>query len=479
MLLKSVSIKNFKSLKDVTVPIDIVDGSYTFALIGINESGKSSLLRAMYLKEGIEGPAIQDFVETNPITINYEYGLFKDELKLIQDLMISKGFSETSMDRINILSLNLVITYEYQEPTTAKRTIILELNKDFLKGYIREGDGVLSSTDGGDAEINVKEFMEEKLITTFYDLSHKAVLWSPDPKYLISEPINLDEFASNPQNVSIPLYNCFLLSGITNIGEQITKIKGNPAETKNLTERLQDSVTAHVQDVWPDHPITIKFNIDGSLLGFLVEDVNVRYKTKTTLQRSDGFRQFISFLLTISAQNRNDELSRTLILLDEPETHLHPTGQESLLEELIDITQSDLNNIVFFATHSNFLIDKKNLNRCFRVSKEDNENTVVKRLDETQTTYSEVNYIVFNIPTNDYHNELYGWIEENNRAKLGSLSNTKTWFNSQKNASEQVSLQTYIRHSIHHPENHKNKPFTKTELLQSIRILRKLKYGFQ
>lgn len=67
-------------------------------------------------------------------------------------------------------------------------------------------------------------------------------------------------------------------------------------------------MTAHIKDIWPKHPIKIKFKIDNMFLTFLVEDEGVKYQAKTTAQRSDGFRQFASFLLTISAQRSNEEI---------------------------------------------------------------------------------------------------------------------------------------------------------------------------
>ena len=79
------------------------------------------------------------------------------------------------------------------------------------------------------------------------------------------------------------------------------------------------------------------------------------------------------------------------------------------------------NNIVFYATHSNYLIDKSNLNRSFKVKKADNIETKLEKISKTQTSYSEINFEIFNIPTNNYHNELYGFIEENNKAKLNNL----------------------------------------------------------
>ena len=213
------------------------------------------------------------------------------------------------------------------------------------------------------------------------------------------------------------------------------------------------------------------------MLSFLVEDIGVKYDSKTTSQRSDGFRQFISFLLTISAQSSTNQLSYSLLLLDEPETHLHPQAQECLRKELIKITRNKENNIILFATHSNYMIDKNHIDRCFRVVKQGNKKTKLERIKGQGSSYSEVNYEVFGISTNDYHNELYGYLEDIEKTKLENLPQNKKWYNEKTKKTDGVSLATYIRHSIHHPENTSNAKFTDNELTESIKSLRKAKYG--
>jgi len=215
-------------------------------------------------------------------------------------------------------------------------------------------------------------------------------------------------------------------------------------------------------------------NICGN---FYKEDKGVKFKNKTTNQRSDGFRQLISFLLTLSAENLSKELANTILLLDEPETHLHPTAQINLKNELIKLSQNSNNNIVFFATHSNYMIDKENIDRCYKIQKEKNGQTKCEKIIIAHSSYSEVNYEVFEIPTNDFNNELYGFLEETKKDKLNSLDKTKKWKNEKSGGIENVSLSKYIRHSIHHPENTKNLKFTEIELKDSIETMKEIKNG--
>ncbi len=179
--------------------------------------------------------------------------------------------------------------------------------------------------------------------------------------------------------------------------------------------------------------------------------------------------------MTISIENYNGELSNTILLIDEPETHLHPPAQINLLGELIKITSNTNNNILFFATHSNYLIDKNNLDRNYKVSKKENHKTSISKILKKTSTYSEVNYEVFGVETSDYHNELYGFIESEEKSLLEGLKKVTKWKNAKTKKETNVSLSEYIRHSIHHPENELNKKYTDKELSESIKILRELK----
>ena len=187
---------------------------------------------------------------------------------------------------------------------------------------------------------------------------------------------------------SIPLTNCFQLAGISvdNISAKIYKLT-NPAAISNLESLLSTSVTKHIKKVWPEHPISIKFEINDNNISLLVEDDGVMYKAKTTSQRSDGFRQFISFLLTLSAENQIEELNHTLMLIDEPEAHLHPQAQINLCKELIKITSNGTDNIAFYATHSNYMIDKNNLERNIKVVKKRNGTTLLEYIPASQSSF--------------------------------------------------------------------------------------------
>jgi energy-coupling factor transporter ATP-binding protein EcfA2 len=481
MKLNSIKINNYKSVEDECLEINKIDGGYTYALIGINESGKSSILKAISLKDNMKDVTYPlDFHDTTkPVLIVFDYALFPEEVELLKTKLLEKGFTEDLLKKLIIQQVSIKTIFEPIAATSGKKELSFVLKHESIDGYTVAGQ-IVSKNEATQQQNNLdlNKYLKENFSNFFVDISHRVVFWVSDAKYLITNPINLDLFAANPTGVSIPLNNCFGLADISDIKSEISKIKTDSAAAYNLERKLGDKVTEHIRNKWPNHPIKISFKIDGVILNFLVEDEDVKYKAKTTAQRSDGFRQFASFLLTISAQSSNEKLSNSILLLDEPEIHLHPQGQENLRDELIKITKSSLNNIAIYATHSNYMIDKNHLDRCYRVTKENNTITKIDRLDKQTSSYSEVNYVIFDVPTNDYHNELYGYIEEHERGKLTALPKDKKWIDSRTpTQKEEVSLPKYIRHSIHHPENGYNKDVTASELKRSIEMLRKLKYG--
>jgi len=482
MNLKQIEIRNYRSIELLNFKIEKIAGSNTYTLIGINEAGKSNILKAIELldKDEISYP-LDFFDESKPVEIKLNYTLTAWDLGELRTVLLSEHkFEKNAIKRVRINQVTFTKKYE-PDPLEKKSHLFTEIEFKEDLTLFKTDESVRIVNSEKEAEklnseklISINDFFSKFLNNYLWEYSHTITFWQPSPKYLISDEIDLLEFSKKPYIVSVPLKNCFALAGYSNIAKEIAKLN-NSGSTTNLEDKLSDTVTKHINKVWPEHQIKIKFKINNNKLSFLIEDKKVKYRVKTTEQRSDGFKQFISFLLTQSAENIVDELYSTILLIDEPETHLHPSAQINLKDELIKITKNENNNIVIYATHSNYMIDKVNLDRCYKVNKKNNHTTELEKIKKSISSYSEVNYEVFGIITNDYHNELYGYLEDTDITKLDKLKKEKKWKNIKTKKTEDVSLAKYIRHSIHHPENTTNNKFTDEELKQSIEKLRSLK----
>lgn len=172
--------------------------------------------------------------------------------------------------------------------------------------------------------------------------------------------------------------------------------------------------------------------------------------------------------------------------IDEPEISLHPKAQYILIEALNNISNQQQ---IFITTHSAYLLSMfNNQNAAIFLTTQSNNQSSITPISTMKTfpfspTLAEIGYFAFNIISNDFHNELYGYIEEK-ILKNNPNNNFDDWlcinFGIQKNKSrtrikrngsqvqENTTLMTYIRHLIHHPENTLNQPATQQELNDSI-----------
>lgn len=97
--------------------------------------------------------------------------------------------------------------------------------------------------------------------------------------------------------------------------------------------------------------------------------------------------------------------------------------------------------------------------------------------------WGEINYSAYGLPTVEFHNELYGYLQEIAEENLidgieryfsqHGVSPSKEWTmkrpGKDRTSCQEVTLMTFIRHSIHHPENKRNPMYTPEELRLSIK----------
>lgn len=177
-------------------------------------------------------------------------------------------------------------------------------------------------------------------------------------------------------DISIPLKNIFNVYG-NNTKEEIKltlqKALKNPAKRDELVEKISESITKHINLIWKEHKIKIRVSINGDKCNVLVEDQDNRFSYFGMNQRSDGFKQFISLILSLSTLNESNSLKNNIILIDEPEVHLHPSGIIYMRDELLKIAK---NNFVLISTHSQFMVDTNNPERQFIVTKNKGETKI-------------------------------------------------------------------------------------------------------
>ncbi|MBC1581150.1 ATP-dependent nuclease [Listeria seeligeri] len=196
------------------------------------------------------------------------------------------------------------------------------------------------------------------------------------------------------------------------------------------------------------------------------------------------------------------EVSRPIIFfIDEPETFLHPHAQDKLLSSLERISESSQ---IFITTHSPYLLKKfnKDTHRIKVFSRREEEPRVRDgeelNLFPFSPSWGEINYYAFNVVSEEFHNELFGFLhskvaEKNKCYEDGKKTVSKTitsfdnWLEEQEGVTKtdekhrnnhnnyiDKTMPVYIRNYIDHPGedfegkiNKREKPNT-SEIKKSI-----------
>lgn len=417
MKLNDITIKNYRSISELPIAIEEIAGKNCLILLGINEAGKSNILKAISLADTVEkidykidcNKQAQDINES--ILVVYDLKAENDE---IGELLVKTKLSNEFIEKIKVKKIERKI--EFASDSTEKLDyyhIYIEDVKDFsnfifdkttkeVKKIIDVYQGeeqitkeniktlVGENFDLLDKEI-VEGFLEDVADDYFEDIRPEIIFWKSSEKYLMNEFVNLNEFKEDLTK-SIPLRNIFRLSGINDeqVKNRIDLIVADEDKRAELEEVLTENVTKYINKIWKEHKINIKVRIEENLFCKVKVEDKENTKPKYRMdQRSDGFKQFVSILLNLSAENDTDVLKNKIILLDEPEVHLHPSGIKYLRDELLKISN---NNVVLIATHSIFMVDKKNIERHCSVWKDENSITQLEKIDKDNPLQEEVIY---------------------------------------------------------------------------------------
>ena len=429
MKLNRVEIKNFRSIEDITIEFEPA----CRVLVGINESGKSNILRALaFLEKGYQ-PVVKDDLrealpDEDPIEeahVRFIFKFEKPESDKVFDIVSSKILAGTKNPEIVSIGGAVKSVRDYCATRNEGLYVadILTETKTFkywtLSHQLVTGWKKTTSACPADFTVELKdqnyqlrdykliraadfanipsEYLEDAKISDLAGLSGEAItaitqenlpdtlFWEYDENNLLPSTVKIDAFSADP-NICVPLKNMFTLAGITEIPTSIAsaKLRGNN-QFQNYLDGIAKKTTTHFRNVWKEYK-----NIEFSLR-LNADQIEPGVKEKNTLdfsKRSDGFKRFVTFLLMISVNVKTDELTDTLLLIDEPEISLHPSGARYLREELIRISKT---NYVAYSTHSIFMIDSGDIGRHYIVQK-NNEITTIESAKESNIADEEVLY---------------------------------------------------------------------------------------
>lgn len=361
------TISNFKGIKHLEIHLDKIPQSNIFSLVGLNESGKTTILEAIHWFGTPEVYKELDLIPKNEL-FNFNKTIeVKAEIELNQkDVDAIFQFLKTKHKFIlkainNPLILTRRADYKGSSKTTEK--ILLE---SVISGHSTRSTIIkqLSSSD----------LIVESLVTNYIVQNISRIFYYPNFLFDFPEKIYLEKL-NNPE--VIPNFDTYkeiiqdILNSIDsklNIQDHIMKrAKGGTSTDKaalaSLLMKMASKIETQVINDWREL-LKIDQSSIGVSTGSTIEMDEIGYYLQINIsegdqlyhirERSLGFRWFFAFVLFIYFRTyRYKDDKNILFLLDEPASNLHPSGQGKLLDAFKVLGEK---HTVIYSTHSHHMI---------------------------------------------------------------------------------------------------------------------------
>lgn len=417
-------IKNFKGIENVKVKLDKSPEANIYTLVGLNESGKTTILEAINFfnpnDKGLSalelpGATIKDYNILIPISRRDNFNdTILIEVTLSLDKEDYKKINSHANEKTLFREVKAVDKIKYHRNYRFKDSKFTELDSRWtgfegwlkteqVKKYIQIDDKVYSK--------------DNTQLSTFCSSLIPSILYFPNFLFDFPSKIYLETKAEATAKetfylelVQDILYSLENSSNIkTHLVDRIKSGDANDRRNLNsLLQKMSKKVTDVVFEAWnrifkreiKDTRIVINYSTDSEGLPYLEFEIEAQDGIYQINERSLGFRWFFIFLLfTQFRPFRKDTPQNIIYLFDEPASNLHSSAQKQLLKSFENLTK---NSKIIYTTHSHHLINPNWLESTYVVKNEGLklEDTETYNIKKTNISIEPYRDFVINHPHN-------------------------------------------------------------------------------
>lgn len=396
-MIKRVRVKNFKGIKDTSIDFN----DRLFVLAGQNESGKSSILEAIYTFEestinretlNFEEESIGNLIQLIEITYtNLDDDFYTELNEKCYDIQYNNQknslvnkytfINDEKIRKIKEYTLTRIINHETNK-------VNLELNEStigifrsaLLKEISLEDTSLNPKVITNNVLLDVNKYKEE-IAEMFWKISPNIVLFDeiidvlPDSIFISElEVKNSDKIKGFK---AVKNFESIIGIDFIKLSSQSETLKKGTIETKNK------SITATFQKDWKQEisknkKIEINFEISYDNTGREKLKFYIKSKDGVFLEprrRSKGLIWFLSLWLELKA---SEKLNNIVFLFDEPGANLHVKANNDMLKVFRNLVEKG--HQIIYATHTPSLIEIDKLHNIGLVVNTEDNGTVVESL---------------------------------------------------------------------------------------------------
>lgn len=356
------TIKNYRA-------IEIIDLILNFSInpiIGINEAGKTSVLRAILAFDKTrdrfnngEHLEFQNKYSTKP-TVNSEISatlLFdKSELSsLIESLKLKTDSADYKIiiksNNKTEFVLTRILSSEKKEYQFLNEELTENTNQKIAKFLVSTLPYILYFDDFADRVPQEVVFPED-----FRKTAKLTRNKNRDWQEIIQEIFKrADTEGIDEEDGEIPLQTYLNVEDPDTKTDILSDVEDTlNKEIINEWKKIKKSGKSFADD--SDELELVLVNVDNTFK-FKVKDKSHKEKKRTfdISERSKGFQWFFNYMIKLKFNpNYKEKLENSIFLLDEPGSYLHSSAQSELLKELQRVSEK---NYIIYCTHSQYLLN--------------------------------------------------------------------------------------------------------------------------
>lgn len=318
-MIKSLTLKNFKSIKDKTFHLSNLN-----VLLGLNGQGKSSFIQSLLLLRQSNDKLSKGMLVLNGDLVRI--GNSKDALYQYakNDLAIELVVSDND-------TLNMVFNYE----TDSDIFLVKNFNKELSNNFFIKTD-------------------EEGLFSNAFQYLNADRI---EPKSLHNKSLSTVSMENNLGVKGEYTVHYLELNGSEPIAFENCLHPNTTISTTNSNEKIRDKRILHQVNLWlseisPD--VNVKTNNISSDFVQLEYEFNQPTFGKTMPFKPENVGFGISYALHVVTALLAARAG-SLVIIENPESHIHPRGQAELGKLIALVAQNDVQIII--ETHSDHILN--------------------------------------------------------------------------------------------------------------------------
>lgn len=397
------NIKNFKGIQSASIEVEGGKSPGRFVtLVGLNESGKTSLIESLSLSV-LQDPDTADLLAaTNSATdmsaivpkhlsanftgsfdISAKIDFTEDQKYLdeVENLIKNAGYKlQTKLPS----QITIIKKYAFSESNYKNFTLSWSFAPKVKKGQaqkILDLHDIDKSTWLSCLNILKSRLPQSIYFPTFLVDFPRRIYLEGDYGVLDNYYRNIIDDALKGTSGSLSIKD-HIVARVNKHRKPDTSFSSSLRSSKEglqidaTVQQLASEINTVVFGAWSEifskpisnRRIVVEWHIDEEknnhvYLEFYIISGHYRFSIP---ERSLGFRWFFSFLLFTQFQRARDKSRKVVFLFDEPASHLHPKAQERLLKSFEKIAYP--NHVIVYSTHSHYLVNPVWLEQAYIIS---------------------------------------------------------------------------------------------------------------